>query len=205
MKPLHILRLHADAALLLAFGAAAWMANALAADPSFDCTKAGGSVEELICKDDALAALDRKLSEVYAAALKRAGNEGYEDPRAYQRGWVKGRNNCWKADDVRACVESEYRHRIAELQIQYGQLEVPAPVQYDCGNVALTAVFYRETDPPTAVLTAVGPGADDAQVITFLTPSGSGAHYEGRNVSFWEHHGEAQLTWNGQEMTCRTR
>lgn len=179
--------------------------GAYASEPSFDCAKADGSVEELICKDAELAALDRKLSEVYAAALKRVAEEGYEDPRIWQRGWVKGRNDCWKAQDVRACVEAAYQHRIAELQIQYGQLEVPSPVHFACGEMDVTAVFYRETDPPTVVLTPIGPHEGDDQVIAFLSPSGSGAKYDGSNASFWEHQGEAMLSWFGKEMACKKK
>lgn len=37
-------------------------AISLGAQPSFDCAKAEGAVEELVCKDADLAALDRKLS-----------------------------------------------------------------------------------------------------------------------------------------------
>ena len=47
-----------------------------AAKPSFDCAKARpGSSEALICADPALAALDRQLADVYAAARKKAANE----------------------------------------------------------------------------------------------------------------------------------
>ena len=175
---------------------------AVASAPSFDCSKSNGEVETLICDDPALSALDRKLAAAYDRALERVAQDGYEDPRAMQRGWVKGRNDCWKAADVRACVETSYRERIAELQIQYGDMEVPSPVNYRCGDMDLAVVFYPETDPPTAVLTPMGAN-DGGQVITFLARSGSGARYEGPNVSFWEHHGEAALTWQGKEMTCR--
>ena len=175
---------------------------ALASTPSFDCAKAEGEVETLICNDPPLSALDRKLAAAYARALERVAQDGYQDPHAMQRGWVKGRNDCWKAADTRACVETSYRERIAELQIQYGDMEVPSPVNYRCGDMDLAVVFYRETDPPTAVMTPMGTN-DEGQVIAFLARSGSGARYEGRNVSFWEHQGEAMLTWWGKEMTCK--
>ena len=171
--------------------------------PSFDCVRADGSVEELICKDAELAALDRQLAVVYAAALQRVAEDGYEDPGPVQRGWIKGRNDCWKSDDLRACTESSYKYRIAELQIQYGQLVVPSPVYYKCSATALTAVFYRQTDPQTVVLSFIPALADLDQVLAFHVRSGSGARYEGRNVSFWEHHGEARLTWYEKETGCK--
>ena len=43
-------------------------------------------------------ALDRKLAEVYEAALKEVKEHRYEDPRPFQRGWVKGRNDSWNGD-----------------------------------------------------------------------------------------------------------
>ncbi len=93
-------------------------------NPRFDCAKASHEVEELICKDAGLASLDRKLTEVYDRAPKRVREDGYEDPRPFRRGWVKGRNDCWKAEDVRQCVETAYKHRIAELQIGYGSFQM---------------------------------------------------------------------------------
>jgi uncharacterized protein len=173
--------------------------------PSFDCAKAGWSVEELICNDADLAALDRQMAAVYAAALKRVTEDSYEDPAPVQRGWIKGRNDCWKSDNLRACIESSYKNRIAELQIQYGQLVVPSPVYYSCGKTDLTAVFYQQTNPQTVVLTFIPALTGVDQMLAYHSPSGSGARYEGRNVSFREHHGEAKLTWFDQEMSCKVR
>lgn len=42
---------------------------ACAATPSFDCAKAAGAAETLICKDAALAALDNELATLYPKAL----------------------------------------------------------------------------------------------------------------------------------------
>ncbi len=175
------------------------------AQPSFDCARAEGAVEELICSDAELAALDVKLSEAFDTALKRHELDNYEDPRPVQRGWIKGRNDCWKAEDMRQCVETEYTHRIAELQIAYGNLEVPGPVSYTCGDFDLAVVFYRETDPPTAVLTPMGQHEGSDQVVAFRVRAASGAMYEGPNAVFWEHHGEAKLTWFGKDLSCTVR
>lgn len=180
------------------------LGQATAAEPSFDCAEAQGQVERLICDDADLAALDRALATAYDRALERVRDDGYEDPHPAQRGWIKGRNDCWKADELRGCVETSYKHRIAELQIQYGDLVVPEEVNYRCGDLDLAVVFYGEMDPPTAVLTPIGAADGPGQVIAFRTRSGSGARYEGQNLSFWEHHGEAALNWNGKEMTCRS-
>ncbi|HBD39036.1 MAG TPA: hypothetical protein DC084_36255, partial [Cupriavidus sp.] len=42
---------------------------ALAVSPSFDCGNAKGQVEQLICKDDTLARLDRETTRLYGLAL----------------------------------------------------------------------------------------------------------------------------------------
>lgn len=88
--------------------------------PSFDCSKAAGQVEESICSDPKLAALDVELARLYAAASAKADGEELKTLRAYQRGWLKGRNECWKAIGVsiRECVEASYRKRIGELRSQ---------------------------------------------------------------------------------------
>ena len=171
--------------------------------PAFDCRRANGTVEELVCRDPSLAQLDRQLNGVYSAALQRYRIDNYEDPRAQQRGWIKGRNDCWKADDVRQCALSAYHHRIAELQVHYGQLEAPSPVYFNCEASALTAVFYPQTIPPAVVLTITPAIQDVSQVLAYQQPSGSGAKYQGRNVSFREHQGEARLNWSDKQLNCK--
>ena len=46
---------------LFTFAAAPEATRAQAKGPTFDCAKAQGEVEQLICKDEGLAALDQKL------------------------------------------------------------------------------------------------------------------------------------------------
>ncbi|NJN47185.1 MAG: DUF1311 domain-containing protein [Candidatus Competibacteraceae bacterium] len=174
---------------------------AFAGKPSFNCEKADGSVEEMICKDDDLADLDQKMAETYKTALDKAPQEELKTLKAFQRGWVKGRNDCWKAEDARNCVQSNYESRITELQIAYGDQEVPTPVNFTCEDgTGITAVFYQDTQLPAAVLTRI-----PDQVVALLSPSGSGAKYEGQNVTFWTKGDEAMVTWNDEEFTCQTQ
>jgi uncharacterized protein len=184
-------------------GAATALPAAQPASPSFDCAKASGEVEELICKDAGLAALDRKLAGVYENASKNWPADIASGQKVLQRGWIKGRNDCWKAEDKRDCVEYSYRTRIVELQIQSGQLEAPTPVGYVCKGEEgkpFFAAFYQQTDPAIAVVTF-----GDDQVILFLEPAGSGAKYVAPNVELWEHHGEAKVDWYGTELQCKAR
>jgi uncharacterized protein len=175
----------------------------LAQGPSYPCDGVGaGSIEAMICEDQALSALDRQLSGVYTAASQEAAHEHPPRLKAEQRGWIKGRNECWKSDDKRGCVLDAYQRRIAELQARYRLVPGHGPVRFMCdGNPAneVVATFFQ-TAPPT-LLAERG----DRVSLMYIQPSGSGAKYQGRNETFWEHQGEALITWGygAPEMRCK--
>ncbi|MAQ86100.1 MAG: hypothetical protein CMH12_23375 [Maritimibacter sp.] len=120
--------------------------------PSFDCAKAESSAEKLVCDDADLAALDRRLTDRFAAAVEVAegldvdAEELTKTLRAMQRGWISGRDDCWKEPDLRACVETAYLRREAELVAGF-MLEQPSEVvELICGPRALTVETF-----PTAL------------------------------------------------------
>jgi uncharacterized protein len=185
--------------------------------PAFDCAKADGEVEELICQDEGLAARDRKLDEVYTAALAKAANERPPVLKAEQRGWIKGRNECWKAQgednpafltaswpatSVRDCVEGRYQLRISELQALYQLVPEKGPVFYACENNPANEVVatFFETDPPTVRLER-----GDRTVTAWLVPTGSGSKYEGQNLELWTKGAEATVTWLDEELKCKVK
>jgi len=187
--------------------------QAQAKGPAFDCGKAQGEVEKLICKDEGLATLDRKLDEVYKAAQAKARDAMPQILRAEQRGWVKARNECWKVGpaaptlltaswqvtSVRECAEGNYKLRISELQALWRLVPARAPVAFACeGNPAneVIATFF-ETDPPSARLER-----GDQAVTAWRVPVGSGSKYEGQNVELWTKGQEATITWRGAELKC---
>lgn len=179
--------------------------NAEAAGPSFNCKKVeAGSIEEMICKDAQLSALDAKMAEVYQAAAKKATNEHPPILKSEQRGWIKGRDECWKSDDQRACVETEYIQRIAELQARYRLLPGKGPVFFACDNDPRNEliVTFFPTDPPTLIAER-----GDSVSLMYQQPAASGTRYQGRNETFWEHQGEAKVTWGygAKEMTCKPK
>ena len=64
---------------------------ARAAGPSFDCGKVeAGSIEELVVRDEGLAAADLTLAAVYVQALEQAGNERPPIQRNRRRGIMAG-------------------------------------------------------------------------------------------------------------------
>jgi uncharacterized protein len=184
---------------------AAWAAITPAAGPSFDCGKVQkGSIEELICKDEELSVLDRKMAAVYAEASQIAINEHPPVLKAEQRGWLKGRNDCWKSADKRKCVDQSYRRRIAELQARYRLVPANGPFWYACDGDPRNevAVTFFKTDPPT-----LEAERGDQVSLMYLEPSASGSKYQGRNESFWEHQGEATIVWGygSPRMRCIKR
>lgn len=173
--------------------------------PTFDCTKTDSSIETLICQDSELAALDIKLAAVYAAASQKVQEQEQQSPllTTGQRGWIKGRNDCWKADDKKGCAKTEYQRRIAELQAHYQLVESIGPIRFQCGDSPadeLIVTFY-ESDSPTLIAER-----GDSVSLMYQVPAASGSKYEGRNESFWEHQGEARVVWgyDTPEFVCKT-
>ncbi len=172
------------------------------ASPSFDCSqKLVSSVEQRICKDANLAALDRAMAVAYAGATAKAAGADAQALLAAQRAFVVARNNCWKTSDVQSCVEAAYRHRTAELQARFALIKPAGSARYQCPGPPVqeaTADFYA-TDPPTAMVQFAG-----ATQLMFLAPSGSGARYNGGNRQFWEHQGVAAINWGASttELRC---
>ena len=176
--------------------------SVFAQGPSFDCSKVEqGSIAERVCQSAELSALDRQLAEVYAAANQQAGNPQPPVLKAEQRGWIKGRDDCWKAADIPACIKDSYQLRIAELQARYRLVESIGPVFFSCnGNpVDEVVVTFFKTTPPSLIAER-----GDSTSLMYQSISASGAKYEGQNNLFWEHQGEATIRWGygAPEMRC---
>ncbi len=179
-------------------------ADAPLASPSFDCSKAKEPVDVLLCHDDELAALDLKMARVYRIEMETRPEAEVAAQKAIQLEWMQRRNHCAKSKAIHACVEWNYERRIAELQIRTGLTHPFQTVAYDCpggnGNKPLSAIFYQETDPPSALITY---GSD--QVVAILRPSGSGAKYTASSVQFWDQQGEVLVTWSKKKFSCQPR
>ena len=98
-----------------------WPLAVMAQDPSFDCDNAQSGAEEAVCASSGLASLDVETDRLFTLALNGPNmtDPRADELRAYQRGWLKGRNDCWKADDQGDCVRDSYAIRIDELRRDY--------------------------------------------------------------------------------------
>ncbi|MGL4268496.1 MAG: MliC family protein [Plesiomonas sp.] len=199
----------------------------LAHTPVIDCKAASGAVEKLICSDPSLSALDQKMAQIYQAAVAKGTDPAWL--KATQRGWIKGRNECWKSSDLAACTRHNYQLRIAELQVKYQLSQPLAPIEYRCHGRPdpVTVTFYNETKPKAANITLDSSSEanstysnstqsnsthsnsthSNSQVVSFIQPSGSGFRYGGVNTQYdvllWGKGNDATLTINGTEYACQ--
>lgn len=172
------------------------------AKPAFDCKQDHlNPVEQLICHDIQLTRLDKKMAEVFEVAKVKAINEQPKLLASYQRGWIKGRNDCWKSEHLKSCIVQAYEFRIAELQSTFKMVEQQGPYSYFCeGNRANEVVVsFFDTQPKSLI-------AQRGDQISFMLskPSASGSKYKGRNEMFVEHQGKVAITWgyDSNSLSC---
>jgi uncharacterized protein len=174
--------------------------SAAPASVAVDCTKPATSVQQQICSDPRLTDLDHRLQTAYQQALARTG----ADPAALtgaQTSWTAVRDGCAQNSDAHTCLVEAYQTRLVQLAIADPATAAPPVITYHCpaDSGPLTAQFYNQFDPQTAVLDWKG-----NQEILFILPSGSGARYGRQGAEYWEHQGEVKLDINGTKFVCST-
>lgn len=175
--------------------------------PAFDCTKAESSAEKLVCEDAELAALDRRLAHRFAAAVEVAEglDVGAEETtnalRAMQRGWISGRDECWKEPDLRVCVETEYLQREAELVAEFMLEAASETVELTCGPRALTVDIFATALPGLRVEEGdsvyIGAQLEPDTLGTYYLRSAGGLVMDGDMISVSD--------TDGEEHTCQIR
>ena len=143
---------------------------AFANHPSFDCGKVKrDSAEGIICQSDRLMDLDRELASLYKKAMTKTGDKHLL--KAVQRGWIKGRNDCWKADDEKACMIDAYQSRIKELKEKYrlsGNARAAKPASATPG----TKYDFDKTFTLEGITFHVQATNKGSENILIITPSG---------------------------------
>lgn len=193
------------AKLLIAIALILPPAGLALAQPSFDCgAAAGGSAEEMICKDEELSSLDREMDRLYKKVKEQVTAEDFKQIHAMQSGWLSGRNESWKSDDPRQSILDAYKSRIAVLSVQAGEMMVADPVDYRCTGGefdTLTATFY-DSDPPVGVFTRTPPGDWPQYIATGWEDNGA-THYNTGGLDFIDRQGKAELNWAGTLLQCQ--
>ncbi|MFC3615548.1 MliC family protein [Lutimaribacter marinistellae] len=188
---------------------------AVAADPSFDCSKAESGAEKAICASDALAELDLEVTRLYklAVATPDMGDDRLNELKAMQRGWIKGRDECWKSDlGLETCVANEYGFRIMDLRQGYANARSAdddgismGPMVLACDGLdAMVGITFVNGSEPLAVMRW-----QENAIVLPRVPSASGAKYEtdmwyGGPSSLFTKGDEALFTPpGGAEVTCK--
>jgi uncharacterized protein len=168
---------------------------------SFDCAKPANKAQQLVCGEPQLTELDRRMQTAYQQALARPGADAATLTTA-QSAFTTIRDGCADFVDARTCLVEAYQTRVVELAITDPATVAPPVVTYNCpaDSGPLTAQFYNELDPKTAVLNWKG-----TRIILFIQPSGSGARYGRQGSEYWEHQGEVTLDLSGTKFVCSTQ
>lgn len=80
--------------------------------PSFDCSRAGASVNQMICNDPALAGLDVAVARGYRRAVTGRNPDTERRLDRSQAAFLNARNEC----QTSRCVARLYRQRLAQLR-----------------------------------------------------------------------------------------
>lgn len=86
--------------------------------PSFDCGKAGTSIEQAICANTALAQLDSRVARVYRQLSTTGDTDNDARVRTAQRAFIGNRNarcGVQQGAALEACLTGLYQARLAEL------------------------------------------------------------------------------------------
>lgn len=165
---------------------------------SFDCDRARGQAQELICGDAGLAAMDREVARLSTLAVEPAS----------QAEWVKQRDGCDKADELRQCVMAAAMLKIHRLRqgsemARAGEGLSVGPVPFTCRGLAgpVEATFVN-SDPGGLALEW-----NDQTIAIDQVVAASGSRYEGRwngqPYSFWNKGKEATFTIPGKgDLQC---
>ncbi len=182
--------------------------------PSFDCAKAQSSAEKMVCQNAELAALDREVARLYHLALTgpHINPERKKELTAMQIGWIKGRDDCWKASNKKQCIIDHYVIRAHELRQAYFDARsqdnkgiTVGPFALKCKGInAEISLSYINSHPGYAYLTWL----NEHSLVLKQAPSGSGARYSAKlddgQYEFWTKGNQASLTTPGKSaVSCK--
>lgn len=176
--------------------------QAASADNQINCqAKDLGTVDQLICSDPELLKQDQQLAEVYQQALLKAANEKPPMLKAEQRGWVKGKAECWKEEDKKGCASTLYIQRIAELQARYELVPISKKLLLSCDNNPANeiSVRYYPTTPATLI-------ADYGDQVSLMYQQADQS-YVGRNEKLSEQNGIFTVQWGYEAplISCKPK
>lgn len=159
--------------LALLILAAAPAAAAQQQGPGFDCRKARSATEKLICADGRLAALDRRLSDVFRELRQTGSDERKAELLKDQQRWLREvRDRCVGAagpgEAAVACLSAGYRIRIGELA---GPARLTAPAEESGGEPDPRRTLVRIQSALEHVAAGMAPGAVGPDPLEAIVPA----------------------------------
>ncbi len=133
------------------------------AAPSFDCGKASGTAEQLICVSPKLSNLDAQMADEYSALRATSSSEQQSQLLQSQRLWVRSRSGC--RND--ACLEAAYNDRLMYFA-RFVQHSVQPDAQGPVGAASPSAQSPAEAKQKIAYASRAGMG------VTVTSKSGIG-------------------------------
>lgn len=110
---------------------------------SFDCGKAAGPVEKLICGDQDVSRLDTQLQGTYQTALGAVDASSKDRLVKEQRNWIRYTRNICQDE---ACLGDAYKARIAVLGRNEKYLVDKASCDIPDGKSCRSVVVYRDPE-----------------------------------------------------------
>jgi len=109
---------------------------------SFDCTKAATLVENAICSDPQLSALDDTLATAYRQALDDAA--AADEIKGSQRSWIKKRNTCQDA----ACLKKVRLSEVGKQRVMDSSRPcyTRQGCRYSAGSVTADVTYRQSGD-----------------------------------------------------------
>lgn len=165
---------------------------------SFDCGRAKGQAQEMICADANLAAMDREVARLAMLAAEPAGQAQY----------AQQRDDCWKADELQQCAMAAamleiHRLRKGSQAARRDEGLSVGPIGFSCKGIAGPVLATFVNSDPGAV--AIEWGGEVVAIDHVQTASG--ARYDGRwngqSYAFWNKGEEATFTVPGKgDLQC---
>ena len=189
--------------------------------PVFNCDGVKPMVEQMICKDMDLMIFDHTLNNVYKSSLEAVSKlTSKKDKKAaksrlvaIQRGWIKGRNDCWKEQEkAQSCVTLSYLQRIVTLQAEWGLVrENKQIIRFVCENddrnefyatylnLILPVVIVERGDSRDVFIENIASQKTEANDNKINGRYFSGTF--GNQLTFFET--AATLRWRNEKFDCR--
>jgi hypothetical protein len=143
--------------------------------------------------------LIQQLDEILASVKDKQARWTGVDVAAEQNAWLKQRDACHQAKDVKMCLEFAYLQRIGQLQAQFGLVPHEGPVSYACDGIgAPLVVSFESTNPPLLVLEQGG-----QHKYGWMLPTSGGVNFAGADFNFRELKGGAEFTQGDKLYACR--